>query len=226
MRTSFLPATDPGLLDWGRNFRDRIEPDPERFGISEAQAAAFAAVYVAFAAAYQTVRDPSTRTTVTVAQKNAKRETLKAEARLLAKVVDGSSVTDAQRIELGLNVRKKATAKPVPDAPPRFRVNSVRGRMVSISLFDKTVPRRGRPPAVHGAMVFSYIGDVPPEDPSLWRFTVATTKTELDVEFPLSVQPGAKVWLTACWLNPMLQAGPLCEPVSTHAGFAGLKMAA
>jgi hypothetical protein len=123
-------------------------------------------------------------------------------------------------------VRKKATAKPVPEEPPRFRVDSVRGHTVSISLFDKITTRRGRPPAVHGAIVLSYVGDEPPSEPGMWRFSGLTTKTELEIELPPGVAPGTKVWLTACWLNPMLQAGPRCQPVSTHTGFAGLKMAA
>ena len=49
MRTSFLPATDPGLLAWSKNFSERLLENAGSFGVSLAQAEAYAARHEAFA---------------------------------------------------------------------------------------------------------------------------------------------------------------------------------
>jgi hypothetical protein len=87
--------------------------------------------------------------------------------------------------------------------------------------------RRGLPPGVEGISVFSYVGAMAPEDPAAYKFEGSTTRTTVDVLFPLSVAEGAKVWLTAFYFNPRSMSGPGCPPVSAYIQFGGdLPMAA
>ena len=105
----------------------------------------------------------------------------------------------------------------VPEHAPDVDFVSVIGRTVKIRLHDSQSPsRRGKPPHIDGASVFSHVGDAPPASISDWKFEGSTTRTVAEINFDSSTPPGAKVWVTAFWFNPRSQSGPACDPVSTH----------
>ena len=59
-RHDFLPAREADLLAWSRNFRDQINLSPQQFGLSGPQAAHYATVHDAFAAAFARAHNPGT----------------------------------------------------------------------------------------------------------------------------------------------------------------------
>jgi hypothetical protein len=227
MANSFLPDTDAGLLAWSLNFSTLITTQPTNYGLTATDASASAALHASYADALAAC-DPGVRNKTQVAAKNTARTALKNSARLLAKRVEGTAtVTDAQKIELGLNVRAMPTPIPPPAFAPALDIVSVSGRTVRIRLHDLTdAARRGKPAGVAGATVFSYVGATAPAELSDWKFEGNTTRTTVDVLFPETVAPGAVVWLTAFWRNERDQAGPSCPPVSTNIQFGAPPMAA
>ena len=44
----------------------------------------------------------------------------------------------------------------------------------------------------------------------------STSRTLVDVDFPITLPAGTRVWFTAYWFNPRLQAGPACNPVGAN----------
>jgi hypothetical protein len=96
---------------------------------------------------------------------------------------------------------------------------------VRLKLRDITVVRRGRPPGVAGAVVFSFVGATPPTSLADWRFEQNTSKTSLEINFPATVPPGARVWFTAFWFNPRAQNGPASAPTGINIP-GGMAMAA
>jgi hypothetical protein len=227
MAKSFLPDKDAALLAWSLNFSTKISETPVLFGLTPALATAYALLHASYADALADCA-PGERSKTLVSRKNSDRTSLKASARLLAKLVEGTAtVSDAQKIELGLTVRQQPTPIPPPAAAPALDVVSVLGRTVKIRLHDATdAARRGKPAGVDGAAVLSYVGATPPADLGQWRFEGNTTRTTLDVVFPNSVAPGAPVWLTALWFNERKQAGPNCAPVGTNVQFGSGSAAA
>jgi hypothetical protein len=215
-----FPNTDAGLLAWSLNLSTLITSTPTAYGLVTADATAYAALHASFASALAEC-DPGVRNKAAVAAKNAAREALKNAARLLAKRIDGTAtVTDAQKIELGLTVRSQPSPIPAPSHAPALDVVSVSGRTVKIRLHDATdASRRGKPAGVAGATVFSFVGEDAPTDPSAWKFEGNTTLTSFDIVFPNSVAPGTKVWTCAFWRNERDASGPACEPVSTNIQF-------
>jgi hypothetical protein len=231
MPKGFLPNADVALLEWSANFAARLSESGESYGISPAQAADYAAKNAAYAAAFYTAAGPSTGTRTAVVAKNQARAALRAAARQLALIVKGQpSVTDAQRVELGLAPRPAGRPAPIgrPAAAPSLQVDAVTGRTVRLRLLDPDSTRRGKPAGVLGAVLFSYAAPPapprptpdgpPPTDLRDWRFEGHTTRTILDLAFPADLPPGTQVWLTARWLSPRLQGGPAANPVSTHLG--------
>jgi hypothetical protein len=197
-KLTFFPSTDAALLTWSLNFSTLITATPTAYGLTSTQATAYAALHAAYGTALAAC-DPATRSKAAVSTKNVARTNLKNEARLLANLVNGTAtVTDAQKITLGLNVRATPSPIPAPSAAPGLDVLSQNAWTVKIKLHDSTSSaKRGKPAGVSGASVFSFVGATPPSDIATWKFEGNTGRTNIDVAFDSSNAPGTKVWLTA-----------------------------
>jgi hypothetical protein len=214
----FVPSRDPALLAFGADYSAQITAAPTSLGLTAAIATELASRQAAFAAALAASTNPATRGGSTVQAKNTAKASLVAYIRQTARTIQGTpTVTDQQKYDLGLTIRN---AHPSPVPPPAhapvLAVKSVTGRVVKFTLRDATSERRGKPAGVSGATVLSYVGATPPDALGSWKFEGSTGKTTVEVQFPLSVAPGSKVWLIALWFNPRKQDGPACNPVSTY----------
>src|SRR5947209_5914709 len=212
MPKGFLPNTDSGLLQWAQSFSTQITATPTAFGLVAAQATAFAALFTAYQTALNAATNESTRTKGTIAAKNDARDAIRNGARNLAKIVEGTpTVTDQQKLNLGLNVRAMPSPIPAPANPPVLEVQSVLGRMVRIRLHEtQSGTKRGRPTGTLGASVFSYVGAQPPADVGAWKFEGSTGRTIIDVAFDTALAAGATVWMTAFWVGSRMESGPAC----------------
>jgi hypothetical protein len=226
MGKNFYNGTDAEVLAGSAGFSAKITATPTAYGLVAAQATSYAAVDAIYADAYATANDPVSRTKGNIAVKNAAKASLIGMASDLAKIINGTAtVTDGQKLDLGLNVR----AQPVPNPPPVFRPTvdlvSVVGRLVKVHIHDSESPsKRGKPALVLGAYVYSYVGATYPTDPSQWQFEGSSTKNTFDVLFPDSVAVGAQVWICATWINRKTETGPLSMPITTNVQ-GGLSMA-
>jgi hypothetical protein len=226
---TFFPSRDDALLAWSLNFKTLITAAPTTYGLTAPLATAYGTLHTAYATTLSAATDPSTRTKSTVAAKNTARTNLKNNARLLANLVNGTaSVTDAQKIELGLNVRATPTPIPPPSNAPAIEVVSVSGWTAKIRLKNtESSGSRGKPVGVLGANVFSHVGATPPSDIGAWKFEGGTGRvTKVDVVFPNTLAAGTTVWLTAFWFNGRKQSGPACAPVSCNLPGGSVSMAA
>ena len=223
-----FPRTDDGLLAWSLNFKTLITATPTAYGLIRlAQATAYGTVHTNYATALQAC-DPAIRNKTSTVAKNQARTALKTAAQQTASIVEGTpTVTDSQKISLGLNVRQPPSPVPVPSSSPGLDVVSTSGWTVEIRLHDTASgKKRGKPPGVTGATVFSYVGATPPTDIGAWKFEGNTGKTVVDVSFPNTLAMGTQVWLTAFWFNARKESGPACLPVSATIYGGTVSMAA
>lgn len=221
----FLPAKDAELLAWSSHFSTLITSEATSIGLTTGQCTAYSALHAAFSASLAVATNPVTRTRGTIADKDAKRAPLKAKARELARIINAfPSITNQQRIDLGLNPRSGTISLVNPPTEcPVLEVVSATGRMLKLKLRAIDSDRRGKLPGVDGATLFSFVGAAPPADISLWKFEGSTSRTVFDVEFPPTVAGGAQVWLTAFWFNSRSQSGPACTPITAYiAGGVGV----
>ena len=219
MPRDYIPSTDAALLAFSAQFSAKVTAGPVPLGVTAAIATQLATYQSAYATALAAATNPATRGQSTVFAKNEARVQLVSYIRHVAGQIQGTmSVTAQQKQDLGLTVRDvEPTPIPPPANAPGIMIKSTFGTTVRIKLIDTTNPtRRGKPPGVDGASVFSYVGDEAPADPSVWKFEGSTTRTTVDIDFPNTIAPGSKVWLTAFWFNPRALSGPGCPPVSTN----------
>ena len=222
MSDNFLPNRDAELRTWSAVFSAGINAAAVELGLSVEAAEAYAELNDQFAAALAAATEPRTRTRGTVLAKNDLRTLLRRDARRLARIVRAQpSVTATQRVNLGLAARlggggASAAIRP-PEESPMLQIVYTSGRLVNVRL-GRSGRGRGRPDGAQGAVVFSFAGNLPPGDPSLWQFERCTSRTRFDIEIPNRVAPGSKVHLAAAWYNPRGDRGPMSASASTYIG--------
>ena len=216
----FLPTREADLVTWSTNFSTKITAAPTTYGLVAGQATTYAGLHDDFVAAYLLANAPATRSPTNIIAKDEAKRLLKANARVLAAVVQAwPSITDELRSELGLTVPDATISSiPAPTDSPKMDIISAVVRTVTIRLHDINNPtRRGRPDGVAGASVFSAVGTTPPVEIAAWKFEGSTSRTtDISIEFDASVPSGATVWLCAFWFNSKMESGPACAPVSTN----------
>lgn len=225
MAHDFIPRRDAEFLHWSANFVQQTNapppPGPSQWGLTPAQATEYALLHDAFASAYQIASDPTTRTAPSIVSKNVARRDLERYARLLVRIIQATpSVTNTQKAQLRITVRDvNPSPVPPPKEAPRVFVKLLHGSTVRVTLRSADSPRKGKPAGIAGAMVYSFVGNTPPDSLSQWNLEGGTTRTTMDVTFGSGthgIQPGDKVWITAYWYNPRAQRGPAAQPKSTY----------
>jgi hypothetical protein len=224
-----VPTQDDVLLSWSDNFSTRISATPLAFGLSASLASAYAGYQTAYASAKAAASVPGTRSQSLVSAKNASKKILLENSRFLYQIVQNTpTVTNSQRNDLGIHVRKEEpTPGPIPDAAPALIIKSVGGWTAKIQLRDANdSARRGKPIGVSGAAIFSFVGAEAPSDIGSWKFEGNTGKTRQTVQFDNTLAAGTKVWLTAMWFNGAKDAGPACAPVTFNLPGGSVEMTA
>ncbi|HLL91179.1 MAG TPA: hypothetical protein VK324_17915 [Tepidisphaeraceae bacterium] len=111
MVKSFFTGTDVELYNGTKVFSAAISSTPTAFGLTAAQATAYALLSDDYINCYDATVDPKTRTKSKTQAKTDAKIALRAMASDLAKIVGGTStVTNEQRLDLGLSVRATPTA--------------------------------------------------------------------------------------------------------------------
>ena len=229
---TYIPAVLENYESFVRNLYDKLTDTPTNYGVTAEQIVPFAAAYEAFAAAYALSQNPVTRTKPTVAGRNTARRLLTERVRPLVATLQASPVmTDEKRQQLELPVRDVIpTPIPKPATSPILAVTHVLGRVITIHLRERLADgnpseRRGKPRGVKGAAMYYAVGDAQPASNG-WTFCGNAGTTTTAVTIPPTVPAGSKVWLTAQWLNPRLEAGPGCPAVPTYVNFGGNELLA
>jgi hypothetical protein len=220
----FLPRRQTDLLTWSTAFKQKIEADPEAYGLTEAQSAEYGAAHDSTAALYALAEDNGTRTPTVIIRKDEAFAVLAFEARKLARIVRAwPGVTAEELVVLGL--RPRAADGPSDAsrlAPPTLFVRAAHGRNVTIQLTESTgTTRRGKPAHVVGAAVYAAVGgDQAPASLDDFTFLCNTTKPVADITLAAGLAPGTRVWLTAHWLDSRLQPSAAAAPRDVYVGFA------
>jgi hypothetical protein len=226
MGTGFFPRKNAAALAWATQFISAVTPNVTDYGLVAADLTAFQGLTDIYSAALA-LCEPGVRTKGNTASKNQALKDLRAKASDLSDRVQGMpTVSDQMKIEAGLNVRAQPVIKPVPGVAPGVKVKSVVGRLLTMSINDAEVDRRRKPPAVVGASFFSFVGAIPPDDVSKWKWEGSSNKRIVSVLFPDSVEPGTQVWVTAVWVNSKNQPGPAASPVGAFTQFGGMSQEA
>jgi hypothetical protein len=223
-----VPEKDSLLATFAPNFSTIVSAAPATYNVPTTLAASLASASDNFVAAYDAASAEGTRSkSLTTAKSSAKLALLPILRSIYSAIQASTTVSDTQKVDLGINIRRMPVPIPAPSTEPVVSIVSVNGRTVRLRLRDASNPQRvGRPVGVASATIFSYVGTTPPASMGEWKFEANVSKTLIDVIFPDSVAPGALVWFTVFWSNRKDQAGPACDPLSAYLQFGSVSMAA
>jgi hypothetical protein len=124
MGRSFFDTPSYGdLRNGSQTFSDLISSTPLVYGLTAPLALEYKNLNDDYSDKFLIADANETRTKVSITNRNEAANSLKAKARLLAKLIDGTAtVTNGQREALGLSVRKTPAAKGNPGTASNFKV--------------------------------------------------------------------------------------------------------
>lgn len=229
--TNYLPTREAELLVWAQNFKDKLVGSPAAYGLTEAQVEPVNDAFGEFQTALAMTQNPATRTKPNIATKNNFKKAMLESIRLTVGTIQNwPNMTDAKRDDLRIPVRdRQPTPVPVPEDMPTLRIAKVSGRLLDLDVLDGENQKR-KPVGARSAWLWTFVATAdqpnPPAELTAWQFRGGTTRSNPQVLFEESVEPGAKVWVTAQWVNPRDMPGPACAPQMTRIGWQGLSEAA
>jgi len=216
MTTAYIPTRDAELESWLLNFKTLIATTPTNYGLVAADGTAITNSYNAWHTAFLAATNPSTRTGVTVAAKDAQKILTLTLVRTYAKTIRANlAVSDSLKLGLGLHV---ADTEPSPVPPPvTYPLLSISGAgqgVQTLRAADQETPtRRAKPAGSVGMLLFRTIGTTPTDDPTNSSFLGFVTRAEFVSTFD-SGDDGKVATYFGRWTNAKGEMGPWSAPVS------------
>ncbi|MGN6725531.1 MAG: hypothetical protein ACTHLZ_06410 [Tepidisphaeraceae bacterium] len=212
MRNSYMPAKLNEQVAWAANFVAIVMPAVTNYGVPQAMMTAFDTLNTQLQAAWLVSQSESTRTKLTVIQRDKLLKQMRAAAGKLVSIIQGTpDVTDDMLVAAGLTVRSTARTKPDMPLQPVVGVTRINGRDAFIEIM-KARGSRGKPARVESATIMIATGDTCPMSMDGFSYYTTTGDTKVTLSFPPS-DTGTTVWVTAFWTNTAKVSGPSCTPI-------------
>lgn len=216
MSGSYIPTRDAELESWLANFKTLIAANPTNYGLVAGDATTITNSYNAWHTDFLAATNPTTRTHVTIAAKEAQKIlTLDVVRTYAATIRANGAVSDALKLGLGLNVHDTLpTPIPAPSTYPLLSINGAGPLMQDLRAADQTSPtRRAKPHGAAGLLMFRAIGTAAATDPGDAAFLGFVTKAAFTSSFD-SADDGKVATYFGRWTNAKGEVGPWSAPVS------------
>jgi hypothetical protein len=179
MAAPYIPARDADFKDWLDNFSTLINANPTTYGLTSGDAAAIGSVRTAFDSAYALAVNPATRTSATVASKDAARATAEATCRPFAiRVRNNPAVSNALKVGLGLTIPNTTpTPIPAPTIAPSLELVNAIALQQTIGYKNPVTLGKGKPFGAIAVEIWRAIGTTPAIDPDQATFNAIVTKS-------------------------------------------------
>lgn len=221
MQTPYIPSKDADYALWLANFAALITATPADYGLVAGDAVIIQAAADAFDNAFALATDPLTRTSATIADKDAARAAATATVRPYAQQISRNpAVSDLNKVGVGVNL-PNTTRTPIPapiTAPVLTHVAST-SLSAQLRFADTTTPTvKAKPFGVTALELRRTIGIAPAVDPDAAVFVNNFTKSPLFVAFDAG-SAGKIVtffgrWVTKSGPQGVAQAGPWSAALS------------
>lgn len=185
MATTYIPARDVDFNDWLTNFSTLLTASPATYGLTAPDAVLVAAQQVAFAGALALATDPSTRTPVTVAAKDAARASAEAIVRPYAVGISlNPAVSNGDKVAIGVTVRSNIpTPIPAPVTPPAIQLISATPLVHQLQIRPVGAVNKAKPAGCIAIEVARSVGTVAATDPAQLTIIGQYGKTPLLQQF-------------------------------------------
>ena len=208
---AYIPSQDALILSWAQNFSDLLTADPPRYGLTAPDALIVKTQQDIFAAAYALATSPSTRTEVTVADKDGEKVTLLILVRKYAAIIRANlGVANEDKTALGLNIPDLVkTPVPTPVTYPMISVLFAASGIHQLFIADQNTPdTKAKPYGVSGCLLYQKSGVTAPVDMDDALLTAIITRA--DTALNVSATPaGHHISYRGAWFNSKGEIGPV-----------------
>lgn len=216
MPKSYFPTKQAEAVSWALQFSNQVVANAAAFNVPTAVATQLNTLNANLQEAWVAFSNPANRTRGIIEAKTAALRDFKSFVKNVVNTIQAApGVTDQQRIDLGITVRKTQPSKDsAPTEQPIVTVKKTLGRTVTVGL-SRAEGKRGRPAKTLGANVFVLRGASPNDPTAKWEFAANTGKNTIEIPFGPSATADT-VWFQACWYNGAKEPGPLSNAVSIN----------
>jgi|TARA_R110002167_G_C12665306_1_gene650289 hypothetical protein len=182
---NYIPAKDADFDAWLLNFSTLLTAAPATYGLTAPDAVLVDAQQVAWAAAYLLATDPGTRTSVTVAAKDAARASAEFVVRPFAVNISlNPSVTNGDKTDIGVTVRNNIpTPIPAPVVAPVIALLTAMPLTMQLQITPTGASNKAKPQGVTAIEIARSVGVVPATDPAQLLIIGQYGKTPMFQEF-------------------------------------------
>lgn len=216
MSESYIPPTDSGALSWMKAFRNGIQNDPAKYGLSEADATSIANAVNEFEQWMDYLDEPENKNKVSVAQKDDARTAAEQICRQFAVLIKhNSGISDPDKIAIGVRpVNPNRDPIHVPQSSPILTVLGSTPGSHTVRFADWHTPdSRKKPFGAANLQLFVAVGEEPEGDPSKARFVGAFTQNPVGVLFDSEDNKKTATYY-ARWASRRGEVGPWSIGVS------------
>lgn len=219
MAAPYIPPTDAGFDSWLANFNNLLTASPSTYGLTAPAAVIVGGVTSTWAAAYALAIAPATRTSVTVAAKDAARVNAEAIVRPYAiSISNNPAVANGDKTAIGVTVKITVpTPVPAPTDAPELGVQSSIPLLQTLTYKQPGSAGKYKPPGVTGMEVWRSVGTVPAVDPAQAGYVSTVTKSPFRQAFYAPDQGKVATyfarWVTRSGPGGVAQPGPFSAPL-------------
>ncbi len=221
MQPPYLPAQDAAFDSWFNNFSTLITGSPTTYGLIAGDATTIAASFTAWNAAYLLAVTPATRTSVTIAGKDAQRTLSEAVIRPYATAISRNpAVLNSDKIDVGVNLPNSGrTPVPPPLTVPALSLVTAIHFLHTLAYRDTSTPTtKAKPQGAIGVELWRVIATAPATDVNLASQVGVFTKSPNSIGYTApDVGKTATYWgrwVTRSGPGGQAQVGPWSAPLS------------
>ena len=217
----YIPAKNADFLAWLNNFSALLTTAPTTYGLTAPDAVTVATQQLAFANAFAVADAPGTRTSASIAARDAARALAEAIVRPYAIAISlNAAVTNGDKVAIGVIVRIfPPTPIPAPTTNPALILVAATPLQHELQFRDSATPLlKAKPFGVAALELVASIGIVAATDPAQCAPVASYTKTPFRVSFQ-SGDRGKLCTYFARWRNAsgpggVAAVGPWSPPVT------------
>lgn len=222
MQAPYIPAPDALFALWLANFASLIAATPVAYGLIAGDATVISASNTAFQAAYTAATTPETRTSATIAEKDAQRAAATFTVRPYATTISRNpAVSDELKVGVGVNLPNSDRPPiPAPTTAPVLTHTGSTHLNFGLAFRDSTTPTsKAKPPGVKQIEIRRALGTAPSVDPDGAPLYGSFTKSPNSLSFQAG-DVGKVVtvwgrWTTLSGPAGVAQTGPWSPAISS-----------
>lgn len=204
MSTPYIPPRDVDLVTWADNFSALITASPSTYGLDAGDASTIAGLVATWDAAYALAVNPSTRTPVTIADKNTAKLAMLPVVRAYASQIRlNPGVANADKTALGLNLPNNSPAPiPAPATMPVITVVQNQPLRTLLKFRDELASptSRAKAPNSIGLELRALVSTTPGTDPDAAPYVGTFTKVPFFLDWD-PTDAGKVVTFWGRWIN-------------------------